>query len=381
MMGANTKIEWCDFTFNCWRGCTKVSPGCKNCYAETLSGRNPKTLGVWGPQGTRVVAAESAWREPLKWDREAKRDGVRRRVFCASLADVFEDWRGPMLHASGYKLHHGFALSDSPRWIESSSDSTNTLVTMDDVRRRLFALIDATPNLDWLVLTKRPENIAKMMPEYVRTSPSENWFFDPEEQKRRGLTHAGPHKSTMSVSGVGVVRPNLWLGTSVENQAAADERIPHLLRTPAAVRFLSCEPLLGPVDLDRAVFNGQSQGLESEGIPGHLAVEVAATFKRLDGLHWCIVGGESGHGARPFHVEWARSLVKQCKAAGVACFVKQLGSNYADENNGICGKATKWPHDVLPSGPFKRLADAKGGDIEEFPADLRVREFPEARTP
>src|SRR5262245_49606753 len=118
----NSKIQWTDHTFNVWRGCEKVSPGCAHCYAETMSRRNPAVLGEWGKHGTRVIASEAMWREPLKWDRQARAAGVRKRVFCASLADVFED--RPELVAP---------------------------------RERLFRLIEDTPNLDWQLLTKRPE--------------------------------------------------------------------------------------------------------------------------------------------------------------------------------------------------------------------------------
>jgi len=127
-MGQDSKIEWTHHTFNPWRGCTKVSPGCTNCYAETLSHRNPKVLGVWGDKGTRVVASDSMWREPIKWDREAREAGERRRVFCASLADVFEDRE-----------------------------------ELDEPRFRLLRLIASTTNLDWLLLTKRPDRIEPIL--------------------------------------------------------------------------------------------------------------------------------------------------------------------------------------------------------------------------
>jgi protein gp37 len=284
-MAENTKIEWATHTFNHVRGCTKVSDGCKFCYADTLSKRNPLTLGIWGPNGTRVVASEAMWKEPLKWDRQAKmafdkyRCGggpnkppyERPRVFCASLADVFEDWRGPMRNARNEPLFVG--LADS--WDAPPMTPGNRLrhLDMQDVRRRLFDLIDATPNLDWLLLTKRPENVLRMFGEIADGV---------DHYKAESLSRAWHSR--------------VWIGTSCENQATVDERIPHLLRVPAAVRFLSCEPLLGPVDL-------------------------AAWL--LLGIEWVIVGGESGPGARPCRVEWIRSIVEQCKAAGVPCFVKQ----------------------------------------------------------
>jgi protein gp37 len=288
-MAENSKIQWTDHTFNPWRGCTKVSAGCKNCYAETMSGRNPGTLGVWGPKGTRVVASESYWRQPLKWNREAKAAGERRRVFCASLADVFEGW-DTMPAAS-----HDAVMA---------------------ARKRLGKLINDTPYLDWLLLTKRPENVlalaADMWVRFVRDAP---------------------------------LPVNVWIGTSVENQETADKRIPELLKVPAAVRFLSCEPLLGPIDF----FHGPKD------------------WGLLTGIHWVIVGGESGPGARPCDVNWIRSIVGQCRAAGVEVFVKQLGAQPHDTSDGS---------DRPNAGTLIDLNDRKGGDLAEFPPDLRVREFP-----
>lgn len=248
-MGKNSKIEWTKHTFNPWRGCTKVSPGCANCYAETLSKRNPAVLGEWGPNGTRVVAVDSAWRQPLKWDRAAKEAGERHRVFCASLADVFED-REELI----------------------------------EPRERLFELISETPNLDWLLLTKRPENLDAMLP----------WTS----------AHAGQYRHDYW--------SNVWVGTSVENQKAADERIPHLLGVSAARRFLSMEPLLGPVDLHKYFYVGEEGGWEWAGARSQL-------------VSWVIVGGESGSSARPMHPDWARSIRDQCVAAGVPYHFKQWG--------------------------------------------------------
>ncbi|MBL8867147.1 MAG: DUF5131 family protein, partial [Planctomycetia bacterium] len=226
----------------------------------------------------------------------------RPRVFCASLADVFEDWTGPMVAANGNPFWwcHG-SLSNSPIPSVGLEDGCR-MATMADIRERLFDLIDQTPNLDWLLLTKRPENIARMMPEIV----------------------CGGHD---------IVRPNLWLGVSVENQQAADERIPHLLRVPAAVRFLSCEPLLGPVDLTKLWLPDRSGYWNC--LTGKLTARVkldaggelwAETEDAITGrIGWVIVGGESGTDARPMHPDWARSLRDQCQAAGVPFFFKQHG--------------------------------------------------------
>lgn len=199
----------------------------------------------WGPNGTRQRTSENNWRQPLLWNRRAEKAGERRRVFCASLADVFED-RDEL---------HGW-------------------------REDLFKLIDETRWLDWLLLTKRPEKI-----QYLH-------------RIARGY----------SIGDYGPI-PNLWLGTSVENQEAADDRIPHLLQVPAVVRFLSCEPLLGPIELRE----------------WHLFHHIAQLSYQLPQVDWVIVGGESGPHARPMATDWARSLRDQCQAAGVAFHFKQWG--------------------------------------------------------
>lgn len=314
-MAENSGIQWTTHTFNPVRGCEKVSPGCDHCYAEAMSKRNPAVLGEWGSDGTRIVASESYWTAPEKWDRAAAAAGERHRVFCASLADVFED---------------------RPEWVRP--------------RSRLFALIDATPNLDWLLLTKRPENVARLMPPLV--------------------TQYVPEAGEMSY--VEGVRPNVWLGTSVEDQQRADERIPHLLRCPAAVRFLSVEPLLGPVDLTRWMprfVPWANAGGPDECCHGYAAgVPCPDCTPRLD---WVIVGGESGPHSRPCEVAWVRSIVAQCQAAGVACFVKQLGSHVVDSERG-----GMWPAGTKSSGLRALLRDKKGGDWSEWPNELRAREFP-----
>ena len=297
-MAENSKIQWTHHTFNPWRGCTKVSEGCKHCYAETMSKRNLKVLGQWGPNGTRVVASESMWREPMKWDAAAKAAGERHRVFCASLADVFEG-RDTMPESS---------------W-----------EAVEAARVRLWDVIYKTKNLDWLLLTKRPENIAGII-----GGESGAGLAFMEENMR-----------------------NVWIGTSVENQQAVEERIPPLLKIPAAVRFLSMEPLLGPVEFS---YVGKRADCLSQ-----------LGRRALGGIHWVIVGGESGHGVRPCRVEWIRSVRNQCEAAGVACFIKQLGAR--------AEVTIRCPTDEYEDTELK-LADPKGGDWDEWPAELRVREFP-----
>lgn len=359
-MAENTKIQWADHTFNPWRGCSKVSKGCANCYADDQAKLNPRLLGIWGPTGRRVVASDVMWKQPLKWDAyadahqqwcsafsESPKDPPRPRVFCGSMCDIFEDWDGPVYSIHGQPIEG---------------------MTLQDVRERLFRLIDATPNLDWLLLTKRPENIAKMMPTYAKTSPSENWFFDPEEQKRRGLTHAGPYQSTMTVSGVGVIRDNVWIGTSVEDQETANARVPHLLKVPAKVRFLSMEPLLGPVTVTFVGCPkcGQSKQpyLPNYVICRNCGYEIKYPDE-LQRIQWVIVGGESGPKARPFHIEWCRSIIEQCRAADVPVFVKQMGFRPIEESPHFRGM-------MIPV----QLLDPKGGDMTEWLEDLRIRELP-----
>ncbi len=357
-MAENSKIEWTTNTFNPWEGCTKVSAGCQNCYAEAQAKRFGRVQ--WGPNGTRRVASENYWRQPINWNKKAEGAAERPRVFCASLADVFEDWQGPMMDNSGFALNAGpvgDGTWDKSRWWIANHTSS-PLITMDDCRRRLFNLIDATPNLDWLVLTKRPENIARMMPAY---------FPGGYIAEAGRMNQEGP-------------RPNVWLGTSVEDQAAADTRIPHLLNIPAVVRFLSMEPLLGPVDLTRV----RNPGGET-------------TFGPMNsfsfGIDWAILGGESGQRMRPCDIEWIRSIRDQCKAANVACFIKQLGGKPFDSQGAKDFPAAHEKRSItgLTSGDVAALAvtlelmqvdvtDKKGGDWTEWPDDLQVREFPKVRS-
>lgn len=339
-MSENSAIEWCTHTFNPWVGCAKVSPGCKHCYAETLMDKRYGRV-EWGVHGTRSKTSPGNWKKPLRWDRLAAESGTRARVFCASLADVFED---------------------RPELVEW--------------RAELFALIEATPNLDWQLLTKRPELIMRMVPD--------SWALD-------GFP------------------PNVWIGTSVEDQERADERIPELLALPAQVRFLSCEPLLGPVDLSPwfATLDHEAAGLALDPLSASLLQRgmddgLASAPTLGERIHWVIVGGESGNGARPIDVEWIRGIVRECSAAGVATFVKQLGANVRDRNDvgfaadeewftetGESTNPTGWPSTVEvvhnPNGFLEEyqsapvrvvLADRKGGDPEQWPEDLRVREFP-----
>ena len=312
-MANETNIAWTDKTFNPVRGCTKVSPACANCYAEAMSARNPALLGVWGPNGTRIVASEAMWKQPLKWEAQAIKMGQRIRVFCASLADVFEDWQRLMHYPwpqRGIHLPKLDLVLKTPagKWYPGSEQKShgfhNNAVTFDDVRDRLWTLIESTPHLDWQLLTKRPENVACMVPAH--------W-----------MANGFP--------------PNVWLGATVESQEWADKRIPELLKIPAKVRFLSIEPLLGPVDLTGDNLWG---GPCPHCIHGEVEWDTNAPLEcrhcencgRTDepAIHWVIVGGESGGKARPMHPDWALSLQRQCLTAGVPFFFKQWGKWYPE---------------------------------------------------
>jgi protein gp37 len=347
-VGEETKIQWTDHTFNPWVGCTKVAPGCANCYAEADMDKR-RHFAKWGMAGTRVKTSDANWAKPLKWNRDAAATGVRARVFCSSLADVFENWKGPISNSRGEVL---FDVGDQ-NWRPSteinkrafpgfSESDPDYLVTLDDVRERLFELIDNTPNLDWQLLTKRPENIRKMWHNHI----------DAFDQDEADIEHT-------------IYRPNIWLGTSISDQATADKAIPELLncRDLSPVLFASAEPLLGPINLHRLRDDGR---FATAGI---------------DGMDWVIVGGESGPGARECRPEWIRSIVDQCKDSPAICFVKQMGAN-------VVTRKDLWPEAGIEQDihGFREqfqgaecrivLRDKKGGDSTEWPEELRVREFP-----
>lgn len=220
-MGEVSAIAWTDATFNPWWGCARVSPGCENCYAEELATTRRK-LNVWGVDAERKPMSEAYWREPLKWNRKAEAEGVRRRVFCASMADVFE--RPPVRNTQA-----------------------NDVQT--SARGRLWLLIATTPWLDWLLLTKRPENVASLVP----------WVNWPA---------------------------NVWLGVTAEDQRRADERVPILLSIPARVRFVSHEPAIEAVDFSRWmpgidwVITGGESGPGARGYNPTWAKDVIAQCRR-----------------------------------------------------------------------------------------------------
>ncbi len=279
-MGENSKIEWCDHTFNPWMGCTKVSQGCKHCYAESQMDKHYRKV-QWGPAGKRVRTSKDNWRKPIQWNKWAKEKGIRYRVFCASLADVFED------------------KPDQPE--------------MDDWRADLMRIIAATPNLDWLLLTKRPENVVSKVLKAIKLIHSDGSADD----VMTAMTWLGWVKHGADYL------PNVWVGTSVEDQEAADKRIPELLKIPAHVKFLSMEPLLGQVDLSLVT---QADGFEviTDTLRGTTSIDGQAHLPGPS-INWVIVGGESGNQARPMHPDWVRSIRDQCVSANVPFLFKQWG--------------------------------------------------------
>ncbi len=304
-MSQSTNIEWTDATWNPVRGCSRVSAGCQNCYAEKIAARFSGRGGAfqffadkYQPRSKwtgKVELIESKLLEPLHWKKP-------RRVFVNSMSDLFHE--------------------NLP----------------DESIDRVFAVMALTPHITYQVLTKR----ARRMREYLNDASRERFGKDTPSRIHHammfntfGETVLAPLKYPLS---------NVWLGVSVENQPTADERIPELLATPAALRFVSYEPALAQVDFWRWLW---PDGLVSK--------------PKLD---WGIIGGESGPGARPFQIEWAQSAVSQFKAAGVPIFVKQLGANPRQACFGYACEEDS----------------TKGGNPADWPREIRVREFPTVRT-
>lgn len=302
-----TKIEWTNATWNPTVGCSRVSAGCDNCYAMGVAhrGLRPEHAGL-----TKVRPKDSS-RPGVDWTGEV-------RTLPERLA-VPLSWRKPRRV-----------------FVDSMSDLFHHAVPFEFVAA-VFGVMAATPHHTYQVLTKRPERARE--------------FFAWVTDGFRGMTWP---------------LPNVHLGTSVEDQASADERVPHLLACPATLRFVSYEPALGRVDL-LAIGDGGEIGATYDALRGGMSGGVDFGGPRLG---WVIVGGESGSRARPFDLAWARKTVADCRAAGVPVFVKQLGAR---------------PYEFVPpsgapddAGDERDvvLADGKGGDMDEWPEDLRVREVP-----
>jgi protein gp37 len=408
-MAATTSIAWTSTvlengvsvpgaTFNPWRGCTKIAQECAECYADDTAKRNPTVLGKWGPNGTRVMGAPAYWKEPIKWNAAAAKgvcpacsgkkkikveqlplyDGInikgevtyapcsvcrstgkvephRRRVFCASMADVFEDWPGDILSHTDKRLWvdrenplgiSGF-IEESPQW----SFAHCRPARMPDMRAKLFQLIDATPHLDWLLLTKRPENIRPMWP-------------------KAGFPDHGiksePDKSTL---GRYLYLENVWLGTSAGTQESADKFLPPLLgcRGLAPILFVSCEPMLGPVDLRNIAVAGTPE--DSPLKPIHECRSIDA----LEGMSHHPVG-DGALGFKCPKIDW---LIIGVESSGPR--VGRLG-DFADEEAWL-DHATRLNKTATRHGVavFNKQVPVRGKllhNANEFPEQLRRQEFP-----
>jgi protein gp37 len=276
-MADQTKIEWTDATWNPVTGCDEVSPGCDHCYAKTLAERFRGTEGHYFEHGFDVVLRPDKLDQPLRWKRP-------RRVFVNSMSDLFH--------------------KDIP----------------DEYIAKVFAVMSLAPQHTFQVLTKRHGRMRSLLfsGAFKVAIFDAAWDLRPE-----------PFTTTWPL-------PNVWLGVSVEDQKRADLRIPALLTTPAAVRFLSCEPLLGPIDI------------------GAVEIPLAAYHLQPSGIDWVIVGGESGRGARPMHPDWARSLRDQCADAGVAFHFKQWGEHVASHRESdpwAWTDPTCWVEDAAMADP------------------------------
>lgn len=331
-----TNIEWTDVTWNPTTGCTKVSKGCRNCYAETVASR------FWGDRKfTDVLVHPERLDQPLRWRKP-------RRVFVDSMSDLFHE------------------------------------AVPDEFIDRVFAVMALAPQHTFQVLTKRPE---RMLAYLNGDDVAGGWT----RHDRWSNAGAQMRPDLAFVRGQApMVLPNVELGVSIEDQQSADRRVHLLLRTPAAVRFVSAEPLLGPIDL-RFLQPGDP-ATEIDALSGTHGV-LRPHRGRCDRLDWVIVGGESGHDASPCDVAWIRSIVAQCRDALVPCFVKQLGALpfvgdgrhthvVGNVSHGVhCDQGDPCPHcgrHPITQWPRLPLQDRKGGDPAEWPDDLRVRQFPEA---
>ena len=385
-----TGIEWTNETWNPLVGCSMVSPGCAHCYAETMSkrlkamaeqdvrsGRNPgrkahymNVINEAGKWNGKISLVEESLLDPMSWKKP-------RRVFVNSMSDLFHE------------------------------DVPFEFIDL------VFAVMTLTPQHTYQVLTKRPERMAEYLTTEIPLSSREEeiaWnaanigkvIWDPRgsDVKNYYDIAGGTRGQDFSNRRVwaGWPLPNCWAGTSVEDQQRADERIPHLLRCPAAVRFLSCEPMLGPIDLKISGCAHMDWDGDEETTWG----KMQAHDLRGKSIHWIICGGESGPHSRPCNIDWIRSIVGQCKAAGVPVFVKQLGNvvrvdyyhdDYSVREWGSDGNSETWgdsgngrdhflwadPYvdgQPRPGSYFQRHLNSKGGDMSEWPEDLRVREFP-----
>lgn len=333
-MSDRTEIAWTDATWPIVNGCRRVSRGCGaadggGCYAERLAAtrlaHTPKYAGLakMTTDGPRWTGETRLWAEHLDWPLRWKRP---RRIFVADMGDLFYEG------------------------------------VRDEDIEAVFGVMSFAGQHWFQVLTKRPErardwirnaSLAKCQAEAtVRLDEAKLW----SPARRRDRINSGTINGPWPL-------PHVWIGTSVEDQATADARIPVLLDTPAAVRWVSYEPALGPVNFTEIM-------PETLRLPCGSPARINALtrtddehfYNEHEALDWIVVGGESGPGARPFDIAWARETIRQCRAAQVPCFVKQLGARAVIDDE--------------QSRPWPAIRDAKGADPSEWPEDLRIREFP-----
>ena len=326
-MGDRTGIEWTEATWNPLRGCSRVSEGCRNCYAEAVASRFSgegmpyEGLARKGKWTGKIRFVQEALDRPLRWRRP-------RRIFVNSMSDLFHE-----------QVHDA--------WIAA-----------------IFAVMFLAGQHTYQILTKRPERMREWM----------RWLIAQPDSADVLLGTLGDFGVDAGIRNAAMgpwPKPHIWLGVSVEDQATADERIPVLLETPAALRWVSYEPALGPVD-----FKPRPE-------PSMCLLEHPhAGPCRRSGLDWIVVGGESGSRARPFNVKWGIDVVGQAVLAGVPVFVKQLGSRpgFRLEDEEARGNPMPSFHhfDAASGLHIKAMNDRKGGDPAEWPEELRVREWPRA---
>lgn len=376
---AETTISWTQtiddsgtiysgYTFNPWRGCARKPghPGCMRCYAEREAHRFPRIRGVWGPKGTRVLASLSMWKNPIKWNAAAKELGVRLKVFCASIADVFEKWNGYLIDTNGMTICRRVSGNRTGReyWQAMSKPATGWKpVSLQDCRIELFKLIDATPWLDWLLLTKRPELIGDMWPKNSDERTAELW---------------GKHPGGNSE----VFRPNVWLGCSISDQPTANRYLPVLkaCRGYAKYLWISAEPLTGPI----------TESLSDESW-------------RWGDFNWVVIGGESGSVkrglsldiinqpkekyARPCQDDWMEEIIDECPES-TPVFNKQTGNFFRmriESMRSVRYPAVRklidqgfpiWRNPVNTIEYVEWFPPGKGEDPALLPEWVRVQDFP-----
>ncbi len=347
-----TDIEWCQNedgtkgkTWNPTRGCSRVSPGCDNCYAMRVAHRfSNEVNGKPGPyQGLTVFRPKTAKRPGVDWAGHTR--------FVPDMLKEPLKWRKPQRV-----------------FVNSMSDLFHESLTNEQIAA-VFRVMAIAKWHTFQVLTKRPKRAADWFRWVAGQQGAEGTLHPQAVLHMSGARNGLPFSIGPSAWRAPWPLPNVWLGVSTENQATVDDRVSRLLELPAAVRFISAEPLLEEITI-WAFLKSEIRDRSLATLGG----------KPLPGLDWVIVGGESGNGARPFDVAWADSIVRQCADAGVACFVKQLGAVPFDSRES--DRSTDQPH---PDGPGADLScrlqldNRKGGDMSEWPESLRVRQFPEVR--